>query len=92
MDSKRLKILVYPTRLFLDLMKRGFDRPVRVINPIPEDSIFVRIFQEGCFGNMHMVIASESFPELNDGDEIPRIKNPEFEVIFNSDMLEEVKS
>ena len=74
----RQKILAVHPHLFLDFHIRGFKGELEIINPIPEDAKFVRVYQDGIFGVLHIVIESESFPELKDGDEIPLIAKPMF--------------
>jgi hypothetical protein len=76
--SNRQKILIVSTHLFISQCKHGFKGEVEVINPIPEDSYVVRTYQAGTFGDLHLVIHSESFPELKDGDEIPLLEKPKF--------------
>jgi len=81
MLTNRLKILkVYPN-IFIDVCKYGVSKPIKVINPIPDDAMVVRMYQEGEFGTINIVIASKSFPELKDGEIIPEIEKPLFEQI-----------
>lgn len=76
MSSQRLKILQFNTHGFLMLMKHGSDYPVRVSNPLPSDTVIVRVYQENIVGDINLIIASESFPELKDGDVIPMLLTP----------------
>ena len=60
-------------------MKSGCPIPVAIINPLPEDATIVRIFQDDTLGTLNIVLASETFDELNEGDIIPLIQMPQFE-------------
>ncbi len=76
------KILKISPHIILDIYKKGLGGDViEVINPIPEDSFIVRTLQGETFGDIYVVIQSESFPVLNDGDLIPEVKRPEFSLI-----------
>ena len=77
----RQKILRVSPFLFLELCKRGLKGEVDVINPIPEDSTLIRVIQEPVFGDLCLVIHSESFPILNDGEAIPHVEKPLFEKV-----------
>lgn len=83
MLTYRLKILKCNTTFFLALLKSGSRDPVKIINPLPKDATITRIFQDNMLGNLNMVIASESFPELKEGDEIPLITMPLFELLLD---------
>jgi hypothetical protein len=78
MKQKILKVSSYH---FLNLCKHGFSGEIKVINPIPEDAYLVRVIQEPIYGNLSLVIHSELFTELKDGDIIPEIETPLFEKI-----------
>lgn len=78
LTTNKQKILKIHPEFILRFCKWGSDKKVEVLNPIPEDSTLIRIFQTGTYGELAMVIHSESFPSLKDGDEILEITRPEF--------------
>lgn len=71
------------------MCKYGSRYGVEVTHPIPEDSVFVREFQSGNYGELCLVIESESFPLLGSGDLIPEIERPMFNAIIPKHVEEE---
>jgi hypothetical protein len=75
-----LKISPY---VFINLCKKGMIKIKVLENAIPEDAHYIRGFCEESsgWGYVNLVLESESFRELNEGDEIPVLPYPMFERI-----------
>ena len=80
----KYKILIVHPSIFIELCKEGLDKIRIVQNAIPNDAKYVRSHLNDYtgWGNISLVIESESFDNLNDGDEIPVIKHPTFEKVY----------
>jgi hypothetical protein len=67
--------------LFVEFCKHGADKVTVAENRIPEDAKFVRAFTEDStgWGVVSLVLESESFEDLKQGDRIPVLPDPIFE-------------
>ena len=81
LTTQKQKILRVSSHYFLNFCKHGFKGEVEVINPIPEDSTLIRVIHEPTYGDLSLVIHSESFPSLKDGDLIPELQKPLFNLV-----------
>lgn len=78
-DRNRLQILWISIERFEELLFG--ERPIVIKNQLPEDIRIRRVFWDdmrGCFG---LVLCSQKFPELDEGNEIPSIDHINFEMI-----------
>lgn len=70
--------------IFLDFCKNGADS-IRIIkNAIPNGAKYVRSFTNDSsgLGNIGLVIESESFDEVGEGELIPILPYPTFEKVY----------
>lgn len=77
----RYKILNIHPLFFIHISQHGTEK-VRIIeNSLPEDTKFIRSFTNDTsgWGSISLVIESESFEDLKEGDIIPSIPSPTFE-------------
>jgi hypothetical protein len=74
-------ILRVSSYILLELCKNGAEKTRIVKNELPQDAKFIRAGHDQS-GDMFLVIESESFRELKDGDEIPILENPLFERVY----------
>ena len=70
MKSRKIKILEVNSQIVADLCKKA------IINKVPKDSEVLRIHYDILTNNFEIVIQSEEFPKLKEGEEIPRLPNP----------------
>lgn len=79
------KILIVHPQIVIDFCKEGLDKIRIVENAIPKDAKYIRCYLNDFtgWGNIGIVIESESFEELQNGDEIPVIKHPTFEKVYS---------
>lgn len=83
----KYKILKVSPYIFIDMCKYGFDKIRIVKDSLPDDAKFIRAHVDDVtgWGNISLVIESESFDELKDGDLIPIIPYPTFEKVHLED-------
>jgi len=73
MTDRRVKRLCISPRTFLDLFTEGFHVPYSVDeNAIPPDAQIVNV-RHGWPDTIEVLIRSDSFPELHEGEEIPEL-------------------
>lgn len=78
----RYKILVLSPYIILEIFKHNVSS-VRIIkDTIPEDADFVRAFTNDPtgWGNIGLIIESDSFDDVKEGEQIP-ILDPQFEKV-----------
>jgi hypothetical protein len=82
----KYSILKISSLIFIEICKHGMDKVKVVDNALPEDAKFVRAFVDDNlgWGRISLVLESESFKDLNEGDEIPILPNPAFEKVYES--------
>lgn len=81
----KYKILYVHPSIILDLCKNGSEKTRVVDGKLPPDTKFIRAFTDDNtgYGRIGMVIESESFKDLKDGDLIPIVSpDPLFERVF----------
>ena len=80
----KYKILKVSPFIFLDMCKYGINKIRIVKDAIPDDAKFIRAHTDdnSGWGNISLVIESELFDELKDGDLIPTIPYPTFERVY----------
>lgn len=77
----RYKILKVHNFIFIEMCKLGTEK-VRIIkDALPEDTKYVRCYtnDDSGWGAIYLVIESQTFDELKEGDPIPLIPGPIFE-------------
>lgn len=84
--SVKHAILYVSPHTFLELCKGLYEtRNVRIIaNAVPEDAKFIRAFTTDDvtgWGKIGLVIESESFEEIKEGNLMPTLSNPIFEKV-----------
>lgn len=69
---------------FIEACKNGINKVKVIENTIPKDAKFIRSFTDDLtgWGRIGIVIESESFEELKDGDVIPIHPDPQFENVL----------
>jgi len=79
---KQMILLVHPM-ILVDICKYGTEKVKIIKDAIPKDCKYIRAFtnDQSGQGNIGLVIESESFSELKEGDIIPIILSPTFEKI-----------
>lgn len=68
----RLAYLQVSAFLFLEFCKNGADRVRIVANKLPDDARFIRAGHDN-LGSLYLVLESEEFIDLKEGEEIPRL-------------------
>jgi len=70
--------------IFIELCKHGWDKTRIIKNALPEDAKYVRAHTDdkSGWGAVYIVIESETFDELKEGDLIPLLPHPMFEKIL----------
>ena len=76
MKEACLRVSIY---FLLDLCKKGVNHHIKVHNPVPMDAKFLRAGHDQ-YGNLYLVLESEEFKDLQDGDIIPELQ-PLFEKV-----------
>lgn len=87
----KYKILYISPLGLLEICKRGFHHVQVVANDLPQDTKYIRSFVDGDtsgWGRIGIVIESESFDELKEGDVIPVLLEPVFEKIQQNQVIE----
>lgn len=79
----KYSILKISPLIFIKFCQYGSDNIRVVENKLPEDVKFIRAYTEdhSGWGHISLVLESESFRELKDGDEIPILPYPMFEKV-----------
>ena len=72
----RLRYLPVTADFFIDLCKGG-EFHVACQNPLPQDARIIRMGHD-MFGQLELVIESQEFGDVEEGDEIPRQPKPLF--------------
>jgi hypothetical protein len=77
----KYKILSVSPHVFLEICKNGCAGVEVIKNAIPQDARYVRAYIENLngWGYVNLVLESESFSELKEGDVIPMLLHPIFE-------------
>ncbi len=81
----KYKIVKIHTSAFIDILKHGIYNNVRVVsNALPEDAKFIRAFTNDTsgWGYISLVIESELFPEIQEGDLMEVLPYPIFEKVM----------
>ena len=68
--------------LLLEICKNGTDGVKIVKNALPQDAEYVRAGYDN-FGNMFVVLRSESFEDIKEGAIMPELPRPEFEKVYS---------
>jgi hypothetical protein len=76
----RFKYIAANAEFLIRILRNGCIMD-KVLNPLPEDTQFVRGGNDA-MGNMYIVIQSQSFEELKENDEIPFYGHILFEKAF----------
>jgi hypothetical protein len=75
--SRKVKYLSVSTQIIADICKKAIE------NKVPNDSEVVRIMYNALRNEFDVVIYSDLFPEVPEGNEIPRLKEP----VISSDVI-----
>jgi hypothetical protein len=70
MRSKRVKILKVDSQIIADLCKRAMK------NNVPKDAEVIRVNYNALSNNFDIIIQSEEYPELKEGELIPELPDP----------------
>lgn len=72
-DRSQVRRIVIGRELILDL----FDPQTRVVNGLPEDASFVKMWHEPARDSFEIMIQSETFTPVEQGEQVP-----EYDLIF----------
>ena len=73
----KLACLQLTPHIFIELCKHGVEKTLVVDNKLPEDTQFIRAGHDQ-FGNLFLVLQSDSFEEIENGGKMPMLENPVF--------------
>jgi hypothetical protein len=77
MKSSKVKYLTVASQIIADICKKAIE------NKLPEDSEVLRVQYDILSNNFKVVIWSDKFPEVPEGEMIPQLKDP----VVSSDVL-----
>jgi len=69
--SNRVKRVRMTSELLINMFRNGNESHVKCIKGLPDDARFIRMTSSEQIYGIDIVVSSESFSELKDGDEIP---------------------
>lgn len=80
------QILLISPYMFVDMFMQGEIHAKVVERALPKDVKFIRAFTNdtGGWGNIGLVLESQEWDELKEGDLIPVLPAPMFEKIYDS--------